>query len=261
MCVKMINEEDELEYLKHLAKSFYFEGTSELGILLVHGFTASPTEMLPLGKFLNEKGYTVHGIRLAGHATNYRDMVNFTWKDWYDSVEKGFLRLKEDFSLIVPIGFSTGALLCLKLVQSSLESNFQKLILLAPPFSLKSRLVVLAPLLKFFIKHSYKGEETLQYFKDHNLYSYMYRPTESIIQVSRLIKHLNHQKKQINIPTLILYGSKDEMISIPEITEARKRHFSDETSVDIHELTNSGHILTVEPDSKRMFEIVREFLK
>ena len=89
----------------------------------------------------------------------------------------------------------------------------------------------------------------------------MYRPTESVIQVSRLIKHLNHQKKHVNIPTLILYGSKDEMISIPAITEARKRHFSDETSVDIHELTNSGHILTVEPDSKRMFEIVREFLK
>ena len=125
MCVKMIDEEDELEYLKHLAKSFYFKGTSELGILLVHGFTASPTEMLPLGKFLNEKGYTVHGIRLAGHATNYRDMVNFTWKDWYDSVEKGFLRLKEDFPIIVPIGLSMGALLCLKLVQSSLETNFQ----------------------------------------------------------------------------------------------------------------------------------------
>ncbi len=256
----MINNSDELSSFKHLAKPFYFEGTSKIGVLLVHGFTASPTEMLPLGKFLNKKGYTVHGIRLAGHGTNYQDMINFTWHDWYDSVMQGFLRLKENFDLIVPTGISLGALLCLNLVQESLKTNFHKLILLAPPFALRSRLAVLAPILKKFVKYSYKGEETLNYFKMHNLYSYMYRPTESVIQLLGFIKYLKQQKIRINIPTLIVYGSKDEMISISEIEKAQERYFSNETEVQIQILSNSGHILTVEPDSERMFSIIEEFL-
>jgi carboxylesterase len=257
----MINDKDELKSLKHLAKPFYFEGTSKIGVLLVHGFTASPTEMLPLGKYLHKKGYTVHGIRLAGHGTNYRDMINFTWHDWHDSVMQGFLRLNEKFDLIIPIGISMGALLCLNLIKELPKTDFQKLVMLAPPFALKSRLVAFTPLLKFFVKYLYKGEESLNYFKKHNLYSYMYRPTESVIQLLRFIKYLELQQNRITVPTLILYGSKDEMISKTAIEKARKKHFSDETDVKIQMLPNSGHILTVEPDWQRMFGIIEEFLR
>jgi carboxylesterase len=257
----MNNNIDELEYLKDKAKPFYLDGSEDTSILLVHGFTASPAEMLPLGKFLNDNGFTVHGVRLAGHGTKYRDMVKYTWHDWYNSVEKGYSRLKDNFDRIIPVGLSMGALLCLNLVQNHPKSQFPKLLLLSPPFSLQSRLVKLAPILNLFLKFTYKGEDSLRYFKKKNLYSYMYRPTTSVIQLNRLIKHIKQQTNLIDIPTLIFYGSKDDMISISAIDSARHSFFSRKTEVKIKELPNSGHIVTVEPDSVMMCKIIENFLR
>ncbi|MHA1967993.1 MAG: alpha/beta hydrolase [Candidatus Hodarchaeales archaeon] len=257
----MNNNIDELEYLKDKAKPFYLDGSENTSILLVHGFTASPTEMLPLGKFLNKKGFTVHGVRLAGHGTDYRDMVNCTWHDWYNSVEKGYSRLKDNFDKIIPVGLSMGALLCLNLVHNYPKTQFPKLLLLAPPFSIKSRLTMLTPILNLFVKFSYKGKDSLHYFKKNNLYSYMYRPTASVIQLTRLIKHIKQQTNFIDIPTLIFYGAKDDIISIPAIEEAKNSLFSQSTEITINELPNSGHIVTVEPDSLSMFNIIENFLR
>ena len=39
---------------------FYLEGSRRIGILLVHGFTGSPSEMRLLGEYLNQKQYTVY---------------------------------------------------------------------------------------------------------------------------------------------------------------------------------------------------------
>ncbi|UCG01674.1 MAG: alpha/beta fold hydrolase [Candidatus Heimdallarchaeota archaeon] len=251
---------DELESLKHLAKSFYFEG-GELGVLLVHGFTASPTETLPLGKYLNKKGYTVYGVLLAGHGTNYQDLPNFSWQDWYKSVENGFDYLKDHCKTIIPIGISLGALLCLYLTHNSSNTIIPKLCLLAPPFALKSKLIRLIPILGVFRKFLYKGEESLQYFKEHNLYSYMYRPTASVVQLTRFLKHLREQKICINIPTLIAYGSLDNMISIPAIMKVKTQMFASEAKIRMLELPKSGHILTVEPDSKELFHRIEKFLE
>ncbi|MFX1282633.1 MAG: alpha/beta hydrolase [Promethearchaeota archaeon] len=256
----MKNDFNELESLKPLAKPFYFEG-SEVGVLLVHGFTASPTETLPLGKFLHKKGYTVHGIRLAGHGTNYRELSKFTWHDWYKSVETGYLNLKEFCQTVFPIGISLGAILCFYLVHQHHEAHIPKLILLAPPFALKSRLIKLIPLLQIFKKYLYKGETSLQYFKEHNLYSYMYRPITSIIQLTRFLNHINSQPISITIPTLIAYGAFDDMISISAIFDAKEQKFATSTDIEILELPKSGHILTVEPDSEELFIKIDSFLK
>ena len=230
-------------------------------MLLVHGFTASPTETLPLGKFLHKKGYTVHGIRLAGHCTNYMELSKFTWHDWYKSVEAGFLNLKDHCQTVIPIGVSLGAILCLYLVHQHPEAKIPKLNLLAPPFALKSRLIRLTPLLKIFKKYLYKGEKALQYFKNHNLYSYMYRPTTSLIQLTRFLKFIHQQPIRITIPTLIVYGALDNMISISAIMAEKEQKFATEADVEILELPKSGHILTVEPDSGKMFKSIERFLK
>jgi len=55
------------------AGSFLFRG-GRIGCLLVHGYTASAEEMLPLGEFLVKQGYTVLGVRLAGHGTHPADL-------------------------------------------------------------------------------------------------------------------------------------------------------------------------------------------
>ncbi len=257
---RMKNADEELNELKKLAREFYYEGKEKLAILLVHGFTASPSEMLPLGKYLHEKNYTVYGVQLAGHGTYYKDLLNYGWKDWYTSVEKAFNLLKKDYKQILPIGLSMGALLSICLVNIHKDYEFPGLILLAPAFRLKSRLASLAPLLKFVIKFRYKGKESVKYFKEHNLYSYLYRPTRSVEQLLALQKYIDNKIKEIKLPTLIFYGKKDDVISSRAIYPNSRKIFSQQSNIEIIALQNSNHILTVEPDSMELFQLIEKFL-
>jgi hypothetical protein len=57
------------------AGTFYFEG-SDVGCLLIHGFTGTPQNIRPLGDFLPRRGLTVLAPRPAGHGTTVDDFEN-----------------------------------------------------------------------------------------------------------------------------------------------------------------------------------------
>ena len=54
-------------------------------ILVIHGFTATPGTVLPLGQAVAQDGHYVRGILLPGHGTTIEDMQRTNWKDWYDA--------------------------------------------------------------------------------------------------------------------------------------------------------------------------------
>ena len=89
------------------AEPFYFPG-NKTGCLLVHGFTGSPKEMRWMGEYLANEGYSVLGIRLAGHATQPEDMMRMHWQDWLASVEDGYYLLKDQVDHIFLVGLSMG---------------------------------------------------------------------------------------------------------------------------------------------------------
>ena len=51
-----------------IVQSFHFLG-GETGILLIHGFTASPIDLKPIGEIFHNWGYTVNAPLLTGHGT------------------------------------------------------------------------------------------------------------------------------------------------------------------------------------------------
>jgi carboxylesterase len=93
---------------------FFFEGGSS-GVLLIHGLTGTPMEMRLLGKGLNNAGFTVHGMQLAGHCGNVEDLLATGWHDWYASVEQAAQQLRGKVDRLFVGGLSMGALLALKL--------------------------------------------------------------------------------------------------------------------------------------------------
>ena len=94
------------------AEPFFFPGGST-GVLLVHGFTGAPKEMRWMGEYLAQKGFSVLGVRLAGHATQPEDILRVHWQDWLTSVEDGYHLLKGVASNIVIGGLSLGGVLSL----------------------------------------------------------------------------------------------------------------------------------------------------
>src|SRR4030042_4040682 len=95
------------------AEPFFFPG-NKIGCLLVHGFTGAPKEMRWMGEYLNNVGYSVLGVRLAGHATQPEDMERMHWEDWIACIEDGYLMLKSLVDHIFMIGLSMGGILSLQ---------------------------------------------------------------------------------------------------------------------------------------------------
>jgi len=256
----MSQTDDKLESLKYLAKPFFYGGSNNIGVLLIHGLTASPSEMLPLGKFLHKKGFTTHGVCLAGHGTNYTDLPNYSWKEWFESVEEGFNYLQKHCLQVIPIGISTGALLTLELTSKNPDEKISKLVLLAPAFDLKSKLAKLVRFLKYIRKYHYKGDHVLQYYKDHNLYAYYYYPTLSILEFQKLSYYIKKKPMNISIPSLIAYGALDNTISIPALNQAIEQKFAKKNLICEEIFENSGHNFTTEPDAPQLFDKIHKFL-
>ncbi len=255
----MDKQQDKLEHLKKYAQPFYFEGSST-GVLLTHGLTASPTEMLSLGKSLHEKGFSVHGVCLAGHGTKYQDLPNYSYLDWINSCTEGLNLLAKKCDAIIPIGISMGALLSILLIHDKKNTNFKKIVLLAPAFGLKSKLAKLAPILSHFVKYVYKGDSVLQYYIDHDLYAYYYYPTKAIAQYLKLRRYFHTRSIQIEIPTLIAYGSLDDTIATTEIDQVIRKKFSSKVEIIIEKFPNSGHNFTTDPDAPELFNRIIEFV-
>src|SRR5690348_12090608 len=93
---------------------FFLEGDRR-GVLLIHGLTGTPMEMRLLGKGLNNAGFTVHGMQLAGHCGDTDDLLATGWRDWYASVEQAADALLAKVDQLFVGGLSMGALLALKL--------------------------------------------------------------------------------------------------------------------------------------------------
>ena len=88
---------------------------SRVAVLLLHGLTGTPREMLSVGRRLNKYGFTVFCPVLAGHCGSEADLLATTWRDWADSAEAAFLRLKEHADVVFAGGLSAGSVLSLYL--------------------------------------------------------------------------------------------------------------------------------------------------
>ncbi|MCC6202502.1 MAG: alpha/beta fold hydrolase, partial [Gammaproteobacteria bacterium] len=91
------------------------ERPRRLGVVLVHGFLASPAEVREFGQRLYGLGYNVVGVRLRGHGTSPWDLRTREWQDWLASVRRGLEILEAFNDDICLVGFSTGGALALYL--------------------------------------------------------------------------------------------------------------------------------------------------
>ena len=120
------------------AEPFYFPG-NKTGCLLVHGFTGAPKEMRWMGEYLAEEGFSVLGVRLAGHATKPEDMIRTRYTDWMHSVEDGYHLLKGTVDRVFLIGLSMGGALSL-LMASKLDVS--GVFVMSAPYGLDRKSVV-----------------------------------------------------------------------------------------------------------------------
>ncbi|MBN1260713.1 MAG: alpha/beta fold hydrolase [Anaerolineae bacterium] len=186
---------------------FFFEG-GPVGILLIHGFTATTATMRSLGVFLNAKGYTVSGPLLPGHNTSPAELNRCRWGDWVAAVEEALVSLESSCPSGVFVGGqSMGGLLSLLLATQHPE--LLGVFTFAPALYLASRQSawqarMLWPLMPF----SPKGSGAPVRADDH-WRGYRVNPVRGVQQLVALQQAVRGRLPLIEQPLLVAQGALD----------------------------------------------------
>jgi esterase/lipase len=213
-------------YDKNLSKSrskaspiFLDNKNSNVGILLCHGYGSSPREVKYLAKYLHNKGYKIYAPRLKGHATSPENIKYVTWQDWYDSVLSGFNILNNCCDKIIPIGFSTGALLSILLASKKIKNpKITSLISISAALKLKDVKSILVPGVNIWndILDKFKIEKgKLEYVinnSENPHINYKHNYLKGVEELGNLMSEVRKNLTKIKIPTLIIHSKDDPIV-------------------------------------------------
>ena len=235
------------------AEPFFLPGGNK-GVLLVHGFTGSPSEMRLMGDYLNRLGYTVLGPRLCGHGTSVEEMARTAWPHWYSGVEDGYHILKSITDSVDVVGLSMGGLLGLKLAA---EYPVSKVIALSTPIFIAEKRLPLLPIYRLFRDFIPKRRRRLPVDQKYSV-NYDTTPLSSLSSLLALVKHVDSLLPLVKAPTLVIQSRSEHTVK-PESAE----HIYDRLgSLEkrLVWLERSGHIVTLDIEREKVFECVAGFL-
>jgi carboxylesterase len=246
------------EELRNLAQPFFYKSpnnSSKTLIILTHGFTASATEIRPLAEFLKAKKYDTYGILLAGHGTTSTDLDTVHWKEWLNDINMIFEEYAPKYNHVFLGGVSLGGGLSLYLA-SKLEID--GVFTINALYKLSKMDVFLSTLVHWFKLHKPKTDERNNWYLENNLFSYPDDSVAAAYQIIKFLRKLRRKMKKIKTPTLIIQSQTDKTIS-PETGELIYNNLK--TKKEILRIPKGDHILTVDPNRKRAFEKIGEFIE
>lgn len=243
-----------MEQINPQAAPFDLVG-NEIQCLLIHGFTASPSEMKPLGEYLHQEGYSVKAPLLPGHGTIPADLNQTTWADWFETV-----RLEAEALLtrgpVVVIGLSMGALLALE--AGARIKGLAGVVSINAPLVLRNQLSGLVPLVKIFRDSIPKkiGDE-YNNLAARGRFAYDCLPVNGYINMKKLAKDVVLRLKEIDIPTLVVQAGLDETV---DPASAKLLHRGLPAGHEILWLPNSRHVATMGPELAILGEEIIDFI-
>jgi carboxylesterase len=235
---------------------FDLKGSSDIGVLLIHGFSGSPAEMKGVGDYLNSKGYNILGSRVAGHGGERIDLKDVSYKDWVLSVEEDYLNLSNKYKEVYIVGFSMGSLLSLKIAEKYQPSG---VVLMSPPMLRKAWMVNFLPLIKYFIPwYDMKNQDRAKTFKLPYTYcAYPKVPTEAVGELLRLVRDIRNGI-DLDCPVVVLQGRKDKVI--PESSGKELLELIQTSKKSLEFFKNSVHQIMLDKEREQVWQRIYNFI-
>ncbi|WP_022941646.1 alpha/beta fold hydrolase [Psychromonas hadalis] len=236
---------------------------NKAGIVLIHGFLASPGELLQLAEHLNQQGYGVYLVRLAGHGTHASELKNVELQCWLESVKRGYAVLSHYHQKVVLAGFSAGALLALLLASSKLE-KLAAIIAINPALTLCQKSAKFSPLLDRWnrlLKGLSVETGRLPYIENEAKYPDTNYDKIYVAGLTRLLELQNSCREQLSLvkaPLLVIQAEDDPVVDSSSAREVIDKVTSTEKSLQY--LPLQQHVIVRGKESVATFKLIEQFL-
>ncbi len=246
-----------IDFTQENAKPFEFVA-GDSAILLIHGFTGTPSHMRTIGRAVHEVGFSARGILLPGHGVSVEAMEKSNDKEWLNACRSAFYEMKGKYRRIAVGGLSMGGILSLILAA---EMDPSAVILFAPALRYRTPINHLSPIAKHFMRmqewgeHKYNPDEFLY---DHD-YGYTGAPVAKVEDMTRLQRMARIGLEHITCPALVIQSHKDESVhrTVPEMI----MHGVHSQVKEICWVDRSPHVCTIGPDREYVNGRVIDFLQ
>ena len=206
---------------------FYLTPKTELnrkvGVLVLHGFLASPAEMRGIGEDIAIHGYTVYGGRLEGHGTSPCDLRGRNFNDWMRSLDRAYEVLASRCEKVVIVGFSTGGALALRFAAEGHE-KLAGVCAISTPLKFSNPNLVFVPLIHHanqLAKWLAAQEGILPYIineSEHPDINYKHIPIRALHELRLLVDDMEQNLHRISCPTRLIQGDAEKVVN-PESAE------------------------------------------
>ncbi|MCW8944760.1 MAG: alpha/beta fold hydrolase [Sedimenticola sp.] len=221
------------------------ENPNPLGIVLVHGFLASPAEVYAFAEKLGHLGFAVIGPRLKGHGTSPWDLRERSWKDWLASVQRAYRIMQNYCEDICLVGFSTGGALSL-LAAAEQPDGLAGVVAISTPVKFRNKNMIFVPLVHHANKlmswlPSYEG---IMPFRpndtEHPDINYSTMPLHSLFELRLMVTQLTKRLPDIHCPALLLQGDEDPVVVPDSVNRVYNKISSKEKTIGLIQANRHG---------------------
>ena len=188
-----------------------------VGVLLAHGFLASPAELRPLAERLRQADFEVLGVRLKGHGTSPWDLRERRWQDWLESVAQAYGILGAWCDRICVVGFSTGAGLALAHAATR-PAGLRGVVACSTPIHFRNRKMQYVPLVhgaNRLVEWASSREGPMPFRPndpEHPEINYRHMPVRGLYELTRMVEHVRGCLHEVDCPALILQATDDHVV-------------------------------------------------
>lgn len=217
---------------------------STLGVVLVHGFLASPAEVRDFGAKLQAAGYTVLGVRLKGHGTSPWDLRERSWQDWLASVSRGIEIMSALTPRVTLVGFSTGGSLSL-ICAAAHHNHVAGVAAVCAPLKFRNKNLRFVPLMHGAnrIMGWLSNYEGMMPFRpnesEHPLINYRNIPLRGLYELTRVVNHLEEVLPSIHCPVTLIQADGDQVVD-PQSARIVQRKLAS-ASKEVHWIPSTRH--------------------
>lgn len=231
--------------------SFDWKTDSNVGIVCLHGFTATTVEVRRFAGSLFAQGYNAAGPLLPGHGESPEEMNKVSWRDWYKAAEESTLKMQSRCQKVFLAGESTGALLSLLLAANLL--TISGLLIFAPALRIpglwKSRLIW--PFKDYVYK---KNVDLSSPWQGFNVI-----PVHGASELSKLQAEVKRRLRKVTSPMIVFQGKLDQTIDPMSAVKVLEEVSSEDTQLVW--LTNSPHVILLEGPFDDVMKLSLDFIE